>query len=583
MQDIRVPVAIVGGGPVGLISSIMLSRLGVEHVVFERHPSTSIHPKAVGLNQRTAEILRAIGVAEQVLAEAAPPETVGRTSWYTSFAGPTGLHGRQLAIRDAWGGGAYAEEYAAVSPADYVVIPQIRLEPILKAAAESYDHADIRFRHEVVSVDRDGTVAVRAGEEELVCRAQYVVVADGGRTVADQLGIESIGPRDLLDMVSVHWSADLSEHLHDTGSLIHWFINPDFGGSIGSGYLYHIGPWDQRGRSKEWVFACAFTPDDPERFDEQAMVARIGRSLGVEGLAIEVHSISHWYIQALVAERFREGAAFLVGDAAHRIPPWGALGLNTGIQDARNLTWKLAAVLADNRLAALLDTYEEERRPIALAVASRSLSNFQAHGGIIDRALGVDPAAGAEAGWSSLAELWQGSEAGRARRAALDAAIRTLDEEFHAHGAELGVGYGTGALVPERERDSGIGGLVYEPSSEPGHQVPHAWVESAGARVSTVELGTGWLLLVDEAANVWRAALDGLDVPLAGQIEIVEIGPGRAFDDVDGAWRQLRGVSGTGALLIRPDGVVAWRAQNSETAAALGDALAEIVRAKAAR
>lgn len=579
MTDLAAPVAIVGGGPVGLVTSIMLSRLGVEHVLLERHPSTSIHPKAVGLNQRTAEVLRSIGVLEAVLEQAAPPATVGRTSWYTSFAGPTELHGRQIAIRDAWGGGAYVDEYAAASPERYVVIPQIRLEPILLEAASSYEQADIRFGHEVVRVDERGTVVARIGDDALTIDASYVVVADGGRSIGEQLGIASDGPRDLLDMVSVHWSADLSEHLLDDGSLIHWFINPDLGGSIGSGYLYHIGPWDEQGRSKEWVFACAFVADDPDRFDEAAMVERIGRSLGITGLDAEVHSISHWYIQALVAERFRAGAAFLVGDAAHRIPPWGALGLNTGIQDAHNLAWKLAASLREPSLGALLDTYEQERRPIALAVAERSLSNFQAHGGIVDRALGVDPAAGPEAGWAALGELWQESDDGVARRDALEAAMRTLDEEFHAHGAELGVRYGAGAFVPESAATAGLGGLVHAPSTEPGCHLPHAWVEGPNGRVSTVTLQEPgrWLLVVDDEAAAWHAALAAADATVADAVDVIEVGVGRAHDDLDGTWISTRGVTASGAVLVRPDGVVAWRAADATGRKELATALRAIL------
>jgi 2,4-dichlorophenol 6-monooxygenase len=157
----------------------------------------------------------------------------------------------------------------------------------------------------------------------------------------------------------------------------------------------------EQGVSEEWVFACGVGPDDPERFDEDGMRARIVRSLGVTDLDVSVKSISHWYIQAVVAERFRVGRCFLVGDAAHRIPPWGALGLNTGIQDVHNLAWKIAAALADPRLDGLLDTYEVERLPIALAVAETSLHNFQNHGGVVDVALGLSPGSPAE-GWAAL-------------------------------------------------------------------------------------------------------------------------------------------------------------------------------------
>ncbi|WP_420708209.1 FAD-dependent monooxygenase [Streptomyces sp. 142MFCol3.1] len=139
------PVVIVGGGPVGLTTSLLLSDLGVPNVPFERHQGTSIHPKAIGLNQRTIEIFRRLGLQKPIDAAAAPPSSVSRTGWYTSLAGPSDLHGRQITNRDAWGGGGYAEEYAAASPAPYTMLPQIRLAPILRAAAEGRPNDTVRF------------------------------------------------------------------------------------------------------------------------------------------------------------------------------------------------------------------------------------------------------------------------------------------------------------------------------------------------------------------------------------------------------------------------------------------------------
>lgn len=571
------PVVVVGGGPVGLTTSLLLSRYGVRHVLLERHQGTSIHPKAIGLNQRTNEIWRSLGLEEQILAAAAPPRTVGRTGWYTSLAGPTPLHGREIAIRDAWGGGRYAEEYAAASPASYTMLPQIRLEPVLRAAAEERAEADIRFGHTVIAIEQDDdgvTVTVEGPEGRFDVRAAYLVGADGGRTISDALGIGVTGPTNLVDMVSAHFSADLTQHLPNQECLIYWFINPDHGYSIGSGYLYHLGPWDEKGRSQEWVFACGFLADDPERFDEGAMRARLCDALGLPDLELELHSTSHWYIQSVVADRFREGRCFLVGDAAHRIPPWGALGLNTGAQDAHNLAWKLAAVLADERLAPLLDSYEAERRPIATTVAANSLHNFSSHGGVIDAALGIEPTLPAADGWARLEQLWSGTPEGAALQSSLADAVSYMDIEFHAHGVENGFAYVEGALAPDPDASPlPADALVYRPTTRPGHHLPHVWLDLPDGRASTLDLVAPgrFALLVGTVGEQWRAALSALGGhPVTGLVDLVEV-------DSE-AWAQVREVAADGAVLVRPDTVVAWRCESlpADSRAALAAAFTAI-------
>jgi len=567
------PVIIVGGGPVGLTTSLLLSDLGIPNVLFERHPGTSIHPKAVGLNQRTVEIYRRLGLEEQIRAAAAPPETVGRTGWYTSFAGPTDLHGREIAIRDAWGGGSYVEEYAAASPAAYTILPQIRLEPILREAADARAEATIRFGTPVTAIAQDDhSVTVTVGDGERV-RGSYLVGADGGKTVADELGIPMSGPTNLVDMVTAHFTADLSGLIPNSECLIYWFVNPDLGGSIGSGYLYHIGPWEG-GRSKEWVFACGFGPDDPDRFDENGMRARLMRSFGVESLELDLHSLSHWYIQAVVADRYRAGRCFLVGDAAHRIPPWGALGLNTGAQDADNLAWKLAAALRDPRLAPLLDSYETERRPIAEAVAASSLHNFSNHGDLIDTAIGLDE------GWPALADLWSGSPSGLARQAKLDEAVAYMDLEFHAHGAENGFAYAAGALAADSDaRSLPKDTVTYHPTTRPGHHLPHVWLADAQGRVSTLDLAASgrFALLISTGAEHWRSAATSSAHPVATMVDVVEVGA--SLRDPDGLWAACREVGADGAVLVRPDGIVAWRSHDlpADAAKALAAAFDEIL------
>ena len=364
-KDEDVSVLIVGGGGAGLTISSALSKLGIDSVLVNMRPGTSVLPKAHVLNQRTMEIFTELGVSDAIYERTCPPENMRYTGWYAGLRGDNEYFGRQLGKLEAWGGGYSDPDYIAASPCATSNLPQIRLEPLLRARAEELNPTGVRFNQELTAVDvhDDGvtaTVVDHGDESEYTINARYLVAADGGRTVGKLLGIGMTGPQDIQRMVSVHITADLSQWLPDDEVLIRWFVNPDFGGSW-SGVLVAMGPDHWGTRSEEWVFHMAYATDDLEAMQDERVLARMRKTLGLPDQDFTVHKISTWVMEGVVADEFRRGPVFVIGDAAHRHPPTGGLGLNSAVHDAHNLAWKLAAVLKGTAGDALLDTYEAER------------------------------------------------------------------------------------------------------------------------------------------------------------------------------------------------------------------------------
>ena len=571
MSDVGV--LIVGGGASGLTASMLLSLYGIRSLLVSKHPETSNLPKAHLLMQKTMEIFHETGVADAIYARGTPSENWRYVGWYAGLAGPGSDYGREIARLEAWSGGFRDLSWQAASPRAPANLPQYRLEPLLKARAAELAPDSVRFNHNFLSFDEDAgginaTIEDRVTQHRYAVRAQYLLACDGGRTVGPQLGITHEGSAALATNTSIHFSADLSEHARDSEVLIRAILNPDLGFP---GVLVPMGPDSWGPNSAQWVFHLISMPGDHTLFDDDAAITRMLKVLGLPGLKLTVHVINRWPLDAVVASRFRVGRAFIVGDAAHRMPPTGGHGLNTAVQDAYNISWKLAAVLRGFAAEALLDTYESERRPVAQATVAAALDNWgnQRH---LTPVIGFAPQNTPEQNWNNVRRVWAPGPAADRVRCDLREGLAKLLPTYNHLGINFGYTYGS-AAAPAR---------VYQPSTLPGHSLPHAWLEDLHGHTALADLvGSGnFVLIAGEDGEEWCRAARALGTLRKIPVVAFTVGTRRGdWMDMRFEWMRQRDISATGALLVRPDRFIAWRAQESHgnVAAELGNAFDQLL------
>lgn len=580
---VDVPVLIVGGGPAGLTLAMELAGRGIDGLLVERRDFATHFPRAHLLNIRTMETFYDVGVADDIYALSPPEDEWHRVAWYTSLAGPTPLHGLKIGQVHAWGGGADRERYRRASPRAFANLPQIRLDGLLAEHARRAWPGRVRAHNELTDLGLDAqgvlaTVRDRESDTTYEVRARYCIAADGGRTCAELLDVRLDGSRSLLDKCSVYFSADLSKYADDE-ALITYFVSPAGHGGLAGGLLA-LGP-DRWGRhSREWLLSMSFPVGLPLAHDDDWLITHAREMIGLSDVQLEIHSVSHWQFEGVVAERFRVGPVLLVGDAAHRHPPTGGLGLNTAIGDVANLGWKLAAVLRGDADDALLDTYEPERRPLAMRNVAHSLRNAGRHAPIA-AAIGLHKDQDEATGWREIGVWASDSAEGVRRRARSDAAVAANAEDYSQLNIEAGFAYETGAVIPDGSPPpaSHASAITFEPTTRPGHHLPNCWLVRHGAPVSTIDLVArdGFTLFTDMVGKLeWRTAAE----TVATAVRVVVIGDSNDVIDPDGEWRRVSGVADGGAILVRPDRHVAWRVQMlaSDCARALGDAVARLIR-----
>lgn len=569
-RDFETPVLIVGGGGAGLTASMLLSQLGVESHLVSALPTTSILPKAHVLNQRTMEILSDVGVADEIYARGTPRANMRATAWYAGLAGPHRDYGRQVGRMEAWGGGYEDPDWVAASPRASTNLPQIRLEPILKRRAEALAPGRVHFHHEVVGVEQDGelvtaTVVDRDTAREYRVRSRYLLACDGGRAIGKMTGVEMEGERALMNEISIHMTADLSSWARDPEVLIRWLILPTTGALA---VLVPMGPTRWGPDSEEWVFHLNYPSDDPRSLDDAVIEADMRAGLGIGDHPVEIHKISRWSLEGVVASRFQVGRVFLLGDAAHRHPPTGGLGLTSAIQDAHNLCWKVAAVLAGRAGETLLGTYEAERRPVVSRNVRRSVENAFNQMAIVQALELVSGDAG-EVNLARVGRLWSGKPEDREFRKAVRAIVASQSMEFREHNVEYGYTYNSEAVVPDGspEPDHLDDIRIYQPSTRPGSPLPHAWIEDDDYRRSALmELVVPghFLLIAGEDGESWCEAARSLAAEHDLPLDAITLGHCSGdYLDPRCHWLQRREIRADGAILVRPDRFVAWRSMGA--------------------
>jgi 2-polyprenyl-6-methoxyphenol hydroxylase-like FAD-dependent oxidoreductase len=515
--DHDVAVLIVGGGPVGLAAAIELAWRGIECLLVERRDGSIGHPKMNQVSVRTMEICRRWGVARSVREQSIPEDFPRNIRFVTATSGYELARYEFPARRD---------EPCINSPEAIQRCSQIYFDVILREHALTLGHARFAYRHELKSFTQDGD-GVTAELADLATgatkhvRAGYLLACDGAESaIRAALGIHMLGDHSLNTNVNAFFSCSDHAALFGHGrAVMQWMID-------GAGVWADI--VSVNGRDL-WRFSLMRIPPCPLPGKEE-MAAHLRRAIGRDA-AFEIHSVLPWERRRVVAERFSDGRVLLAGDAAHQMSPTGGFGMNTGIQEAVDACWKLAAILQGWGGPRMLASYDLERRPVAQMIVDEAARNYNQFARL-PKGDGIDA----------------DTPAGARLRKALGEAIyaERFDREYIMEGVPLGYRLeGSPIVIPDGTSAPPFEVMTYRPIARPGHRAPHAWLEHDRSMIDLYGLGYTLVRFDRDAATApLQTAARARGVPLSV---------------VDVADQAIASLYERALVLVRPDGFVAWR------------------------
>ncbi|KAL1858565.1 hypothetical protein Plec18170_002765 [Paecilomyces lecythidis] len=563
---------IIGAGPAGAALACFLGSYGLKGIMISSAPGTANTPRAHITNMAALECLRDIGIDKDLAKIACKGEEhMVHTRWCHSMAGEE--YGRIY----SWGNDPRRKgDYEMASPCEPMDLPQTLLEPVLVRHA-ALSGFTTRFKTTLLSFAEEpgsGLIVATVRDDILgtvsrIC-TRYLFGADGARSqVVKQLNLPlSIKPGQGL-AINVLVKADLSHLVEYRKGNLHWVMqpdrdHPDFGWM---GIVRMVKPWN------EWMFILFPTREydfDSKQPSREEYLQRVHDFIGDDTPA-EIIDVSRWFINETVAKEYSHGNVFCLGDAVHRHPPLNGLGSNTCIQDAFNLAWKIAYVHQGIASPALLNSYSVERQPVGQSIITRANQAFRDHFNIWEP-LGMFHG-NKEDRSKALQELAAATPQGQKRRRDLQKAISHTCHEFHGLGVEMGQRYSSSGILDDDEPHGYVRSdmaaedevLYYEPSTYPGCRLPHVWLNKPipTKPVSTIDLaGHGcFTLFTGIGGESWKVSAQNVAHSLGIPLQVHSIGYRQDWEDVYFDWQRLRGVEESGAVLVRPDRFVAWRAQ----------------------